>query len=63
MEFIEDYRNQMIGALKQLKRQRKDVGLWSPACSQHCFTGTKTFTDPNFKVPTGTGKMVYEAIQ
>jgi len=60
---IEDYRNLVIAAIKQIKGNRKDVGLWSPSCAQHGFTDDPTFANPNFRVPSGTGKMVHEAIQ
>lgn len=60
---IEDYRGKIIEAIKQIKRDRKDVGVWGPSCSQHGFIDTDTFTDTNFRVPTGSGPMVHEAIQ
>ena len=53
----------MYVAIKKLKRDRKDVGIWAPACAQHGFIDDDTFTDPNFKVPSGTGKMLYEVVQ
>jgi hypothetical protein len=52
-----------MNALLQLRRERKDVGLWAPACAQHGFTDTDTFTDGNFRVPSGTGPKVWEAIK
>jgi len=53
----------VIGAVKELRANRKDVGLWAPSCAQHGYTDTDTFTDPNFRVPSGSGVMVYEAIR
>ena len=60
---IEQYRLEIIAALKKMKGDRKDVGLWGPACAQHGFSDTDTFTDTNFRVPSGTGPMVSEAIK
>ena len=60
---IEDYRVAIIQAVKKIKNGRRDVGLWAPACAQHGFTDTDSFTDTNFRVPSGSGPMVYEAIQ
>jgi hypothetical protein len=56
---IEDYRQKVISAIKQLKRDRKDVGVWAPACAQHGYTDTDTFTDSRFRVPSGDGPMVF----
>ena len=39
------------------------MGVWSPACIQHGFTTTSSFSDPNYKVPGLTGKMMPEAIK
>jgi len=59
---IEDYRTYVIEALKKMRNGRKDVGLWSPACAQHGFSEFHSLNDTNFRVPSGTGKMLYEAI-
>lgn len=53
----------MIDALMQLKNNRTDVGLWAPSCAQHGFTDDPTFTNSSFRVPSGSGRMVSEAIQ
>ena len=34
-----------------------------PSCVQHCFTFSGSFTDPSFRVPSGSGPMVFEAIE
>ena len=62
-DVIEDYRQNVIQALKKIKGDRKDVGLWGPSCAQHGFTDDPTFTNSNFRIPSGTGPMVHEAIQ
>ena len=40
---IEDYRTAILNQIKETKGNRKDVGLWSPACVQHGFTFTSSF--------------------
>lgn len=39
------------------------MGVWGPACAQHGFTDQKSFNDPRYRVPSGSGPMAYEAIQ
>lgn len=46
-----------------MKGNRNDIGFWAPACVQHGFSDESSFKDPNYKVPTNTGKMLYEAIE
>lgn len=36
-EFIEDYCQKSITYLGYIKNNRKDVGIWGPACVQHGF--------------------------
>ena len=60
---IEEYRKGVFEAIKKIKSDRKNIGLWAPACAQHGFTDTDTFTDKNFRIPSGEGPMVSEAIQ
>ena len=62
MKVIEDYRNKTIEGIKALKRDRADVGVWGPSCSQHGFIDTDTFTDSEFRVPGDSGPMVFEVI-
>lgn len=57
-EAIEDYRNQTIEAIYQIKGNRKDVGVWAPSCVQHGFTDMSSFADPLYKIPSTTGAMV-----
>ena len=45
-----------------MKGNRKDVGVWGPACAQHGYSFDNTITNSNYKVPTTTGKKLYEAI-
>jgi hypothetical protein len=44
-----------------LSNQR--TGLWSPACIQHGFSDSSSFTDGNYRVPSGTGKSVTETVK
>ena len=62
-DVIEEYRKFSIEAIEQLKGTRKDVGVWGPSCAQHGFTDQPSFTDPRYRVPSGTGPMAFEAIQ
>lgn len=47
----------------KIKGNRTDVGTWSPSCVQHGFSAGSSFTDSRYKVPSGSGKMVFEAIE
>ena len=60
---IEDYRKQTIDAIMKIKGNRTNVGVWAPACVQHGFTDMSSFADARYKVPSGSGKMVFEAIR
>ena len=46
-----------------MKGDRTDVGFWVPACVQHGYTFDSTLVSNKFRIPTATGKHVYEAIQ
>jgi hypothetical protein len=48
-----------IEALKILKNNRTNVGLWSPACVQHGFTDEPSFTKDIYHIPSPQGIMVY----
>ena len=60
---IEQYRNKTIEKLNTMKGDRSDVGFWVPACVQHGYTFDSTLVSNKFRIPTTTGKHVYEAIQ
>lgn len=59
---IEQYRSFVIEALYKLKNNRKDVGVWGPSCAQHGFSCGDALNDTNYRVPSGTGKLLYEVI-
>ena len=46
-----------------MKKNRTDVGFWVPACVQHGYTFDSTLVSNKYRIPTTTGKHVYEAIQ
>ena len=52
---IEDYRGSVIKAISKVKGERKDVGIWGPACVQHGFCDDSSFTSEKYEVPTSTG--------
>ena len=45
-----------------MKADRKDVGVWGPACVQHGYSFDGTLVSSKYKVPTTTGKRLFEAI-
>ena len=45
-----------------IKKDRKDVGIWGPACVQHGYSFDETLVNSQYKVPTITGKRLFEAI-
>ena len=45
-----------------MKGDRKDVGIWGPACVQHGYSFDWALTYSKYEVPTTTGKKLYEAI-
>lgn len=44
MKVIEDYRLKTITELKSLRNNRKDIGVWGPACAQHGFEDGQAYT-------------------
>jgi hypothetical protein len=54
---------QIIDELNKFKESRSNIGLWAPSCIQHGFTGSATFTDPRFQIPSANGSTVSEAIR
>jgi hypothetical protein len=41
----------------------KVVGIWSPGCIQHGFSDDKSFNNDNYKIPSGTGIKLSDAVQ
>ena len=39
------------------------MGLWAPACVQHGFSDDGTFTSGEYRVPSGSGPTLAEAVQ
>ena len=59
---IEEYRRAVVKAIYKIRGERKDVGIWGPACVQHGFTFLGSFTSPKYEVPAKTGAKLYEAV-
>ena len=59
---IEDYRNHILNQIKETKGDRKDVGIWAPSCVQHGFSFDASLVTDMYRIPTGTGQHLYEAI-
>lgn len=47
---IEEYRVKSIEYLKLMKGNRKDVGIWGPACVQHGYEPDNSYNNPNYQV-------------
>ena len=62
IEDIEKYRRTAIQAIYKIKGNRKNVGVWGPACVQHGFLDEKSFKNQSYKVPTDTGYKLYDAV-
>ena len=60
---IQDYRKAIMKQIYDIKKDRKDVGIWGPACVQHGYSFDETLVNSQYKVPTITGKRLFEAIQ
>ena len=60
---IEDYHTQTILAIKKMKEDKKNIGVWAPACVQHVFIDSSSFTSDSYKVPSTTGVKIDEAIE
>lgn len=54
IEAIEDYRRVTMQALRNLTTL-KTVGIWSPGCIQHGFSDDGSFSNNNYRIPSGTG--------
>jgi len=47
--------------LLEIKGNRKNVGVWSPSCAQHCFAHTiQSWNSPNYVV---NGRTLNQAIK
>ena len=46
-----------------MKEGNKKVGVWAPACVQHVFVKGSSFTSDKYRVPSGSGLKLYEAIE
>lgn len=56
---IEEYRKDIMKQIYQVKGDRKDVGIWGPACVQHGYSFDGTLVNSKYKVPTTTGKRLF----
>ena len=45
-----------------IKGNRTDVGVWSPSCVQHGFGDQPAFNNDAYRIPTGTGLKMSDAI-
>ena len=52
---IDDYRLAIIKALYKIKGEKKNVGVWGPACIQHGFSDEGSFANEKYKVPSASG--------
>ena len=59
---IEDYREKVIKAIYKIREDKKERGIWGPACIQHGFSDESSFTSAKYEVPTGKGLKIYEAV-
>ena len=59
---IEEYRRDVIKAIYKIRGDRKDVGIWGPACVQHGFSFLESFTSDKYEIPAKTGTKLYEAV-
>ena len=50
-------------SIKQIKQDKSNIGVWGPACVQHGFTVYDSFTSDKFRVPSGIGLRLFEAIE
>lgn len=51
MKAISDYCDASRNAIKQMIKVKPHTGVWSPACVQHGFTDSLSFSDPHYKIP------------
>ena len=63
MKVINDYRKAQIGAIREIRGNRTDVGVWAPACVQHGFLVYPSLSSKDFRVPTCAGLSLEAAIE
>lgn len=56
---IDDYRLKSIDYLNSMRRSVKTIGVWGPACVQHCYAHEWSYNDSNYQV---NGHTLMEAI-
>jgi hypothetical protein len=42
---------------------KKDFGVWAPACIQHGFIGSNSFTSQSYEIPAKNGITISDAIK
>ena len=55
MAAIDQYRRESIQGAKSMRKTRKDIGAWGPACVQHGYISYPSLTSSAFRVPSDTG--------
>lgn len=60
---MNDYSRLLREALKKMISIKPHTGAWSPACLQHGFVSKTSLTNLNFKVPSGIGITLNDAIK
>lgn len=59
---MEGYRIATLQAIRNLT-SLKNVGVWSPTCIQHGFSDDGSFANPNYRIPSGIGITLAEAVK
>jgi hypothetical protein len=59
---IEEYKDEMIKRLNEMRGNRTDVGGWGPACVQHGFMPYGSLTNNSYMVPARTGRTLDDVI-
>ena len=62
MGFIENYRTKTIEAFNNFSSVLPNVGFWTPACVQHGFTHLSSWNNDHYRIPTGTGLTISDAV-
>ena len=53
MQQIDNYRNTLLGALKNFTVNKKKIGIWALSCAQHSFIHlSEAFSGNSYKIPS-----------
>ena len=62
MRGITNLTNKLRSEINEITDGKKNIGVWAPACVQHGFSLTKSYNSNQYRVPSKTGKKLYEGI-